>query len=162
MLMIWTLIFVLADDFNDTPVEQVRLTVPITDDPTLPVLTFRTWVLGLASCALLSFINMFLVYRQNALYITSISTQIAVLPIGKAMAVWLPRRQVHIPGTRWSFSLNPGPFNLKEHTLITIFARSGANGASVGLITIVKAFYHRGIHPVAALLLTMTTEVRDK
>jgi len=43
-----------------------------------------------------------------------------------------------------------------------MFARSGANGASVGLITIVKAFYHGRIRPVAALLLTMTTEVRLK
>ncbi|KAJ7960806.1 putative Oligopeptide transporter [Quillaja saponaria] len=37
-----------SDDavFNDNPIEQVRLTVPITDDPSEQALTFRTWVLG--------------------------------------------------------------------------------------------------------------------
>ncbi|KAM0943068.1 hypothetical protein DsansV1_C13g0118351 [Dioscorea sansibarensis] len=53
---------------NDNPIEQVRLTVPITDDPTLPALTFRTWSLGLISCAFLAFLNQFFGYRQNALY----------------------------------------------------------------------------------------------
>ena len=50
------------DEFkvNDCPIEQVRLTVPITDDPTQPALTFRTCVLGLASCVLLAFVNQFL------------------------------------------------------------------------------------------------------
>jgi hypothetical protein len=33
-------------------VEQVRLTVPTTDDPTLPVWTFRMWTIGVVSCAL--------------------------------------------------------------------------------------------------------------
>lgn len=151
----------MADDVDDSPIEQVRLTVPITDDPTLPVLTFRTWTLGLISCSLLAFINQFFTYRQNALYVTTISAQIAVLPIGKMMARWLPRKLIRIPGTGWSFSLNPGPFNLKEHVMITIFATTGANGASVALITLVKAFYHRGISVVAAILLTMTTQVSE-
>nr|CAN71574.1 hypothetical protein VITISV_037192 [Vitis vinifera] len=29
-------------EVNDCPIEEVRLTVPITDDPTEPCLTFRT------------------------------------------------------------------------------------------------------------------------
>lgn len=31
-----------GDEDNDSPIEQVRLTVPPTDDPTQPTLTFRT------------------------------------------------------------------------------------------------------------------------
>ena len=149
-----------ADEVNDSPVEQVRLTVPITDDPTLPCLTFRTWVLGIICCAVLAFLNQFFGYRQNALYISSVSAQIAVLPLGKFMAASLPRKEIRIPATKWSFSLNPGPFNLKEHVLITIFANSGSNSVyAVNIITIVKAFYHRKIHPLAALLLSLTTQV---
>ncbi|KAF2288777.1 hypothetical protein GH714_013074 [Hevea brasiliensis] len=116
-----------AEDVNDSPIEQVRLTVPITDDPKLPCLTFRTWVLGVISCALLAFLNQFFVYRQNPLYISSVAAQIAVLPIGKFMAASLPNKIIYVPGTKWSFSLNPGPFNMKEHVLITIFANSGSN-----------------------------------
>ncbi|KAK3007150.1 hypothetical protein RJ639_017230 [Escallonia herrerae] len=149
-----------ADEVDDSPIEQVRLTVPITDDPTLPCLTFRTWILGIISCAVLAFLNQFFGYRQNPLYISSVSAQIVVLPIGKLMAATLPTKSIRVPATKWSFSLNPGPFNLKEHVLITIFANSGSNSVyAVGIITIVKAFYHRGIHPLAAMLLTQTTQM---
>ncbi|KAI3456596.1 hypothetical protein Pfo_013259 [Paulownia fortunei] len=149
-----------SDEVNDSPIEEVRLTVPITDDPTLPCLTFRTWVLGIISCATLAFLNQFFGYRQNTLSVTSVSAQILVLPLGKLMAAYLPRKAIHIPGTKWSFSLNPGPFNLKEHCLITIFANAGSTSVyAVNIITIVKAFYHRQLNPVAAMLLTHSTQM---
>ncbi|XVE80589.1 hypothetical protein DITRI_Ditri14bG0151800 [Diplodiscus trichospermus] len=147
-------------EMDDNPIEEVRLTVPITDDPTEPALTIRTWVLGLISCCILSFVNQFFAYRQNQLSISSISAQILVLPIGKLMAATMPKTKIRVPFTRWSFSLNPGPFTLKEHVLITIFANCGAGGVyAVNIITIVKAFYHRSLHPVAAMLLAQTTQL---
>ncbi|KAI7733071.1 hypothetical protein M8C21_022526 [Ambrosia artemisiifolia] len=146
------------DELNDCPVEQVRLTVPTTDDPTLPCLTFRTWLLGIISCAVLAFLNQFFGYRQNALSVSSVIAQIVVLPVGKIMAASLPTKRIRILG--WSFSLNPGPFNMKEHVLITILANAGASSVyAVGIITIVKAFYHTEIHPMAAMLLTQTTQL---
>ncbi|XP_056159929.1 oligopeptide transporter 5-like isoform X3 [Syzygium oleosum] len=149
-----------SDEVNDSPIEEVRLTVSIKDDPTLPCLTFRTWFLGITACAALSFLNQFFSFRQNSLSLTSVSAQIAVLPLGKFMAAVLPKKAVRIPGTKWSFSLNPGPFNLKEHVLITIFANAGSNGVyAINIVTIVMAFYHRHIHPLAAMLLTLTTQM---
>jgi OPT family oligopeptide transporter len=145
---------------NDSPIEQVRLTVLITDDPSQPALTFRTWVLGLVSCVLLAFVNQFLGYRTNPLKITSVSAQIISLPLGKLMAATLPSKPIQVPFTTRSFSLNPGPFSLKEHVLITIFASSGSSGVyAINIITIVKAFYHRSIHPVAAYLLALSTQM---
>lgn len=147
-------------EVNDSPIEEVRLTVPITDDPSLSALTFRTWFLGTISCFLLAFVNQFFSYRQNPLSVGSISAQILVLPIGHLMAATLPSKQIKFPFTNWSFSLNPGPFNMKEHVLITIFASCGSSGIyAVGIITIVKAFYHRTLHPLAAMLLVQTTQV---
>jgi hypothetical protein len=68
-----------AEEANDSPIfEQVRLTVPITDEPTLSCLTFRTWVLGITSCALLAFASQFFAYSQNRLPVTSVSAQINV------------------------------------------------------------------------------------
>lgn len=56
--------------------------------------------------------------------------------------------------------MNPGPFNLKEHVLITIFANSGSNSVyAVNIITIVLAFYRRKLHPASAFLLAQTTQV---
>ncbi|KAK7320299.1 hypothetical protein VNO77_29643 [Canavalia gladiata] len=145
---------------NDSPIEQVRLTVPITDDPSQPALTFRTWTLGIASCIILSFVNQFFGYRNNPLSVTSVSAQILSLPLGKMMAATLPTKSISIPFTKWSFSLNPGPFTLKEHALITIFASAGSSGVyAINIITIVKAFYHREIHPLAAFLLAVSTQM---
>ncbi|ERN19210.1 hypothetical protein AMTRI_Chr10g7600 [Amborella trichopoda] len=149
-----------TEEINDNPIEQVRLTVPITDDPTLPVLTFRTWVLGIITCSVLAFLNQFFGYRQNSLYVPAVAAQIVTLPLGKLMAKTLPTNSITIPGTKWKFSMNPGPFNLKEHVLITIFANSGSNSVyAVNIITIVKAFYHRQLNPFAALLLSQTTQM---
>ncbi|XP_050219324.1 oligopeptide transporter 1 [Mercurialis annua] len=148
------------EEVNDSPIEQVRLTVPITDDPTQPVLTFRTWLLGVISCVLLAFVNQFFSYRTNQLVVTAVSAQIVVLPLGKMMAAILPEKEVKFPFTKWSFSLNPGPFNVKEHTLITIFANCGYNGVyAVHILTAVKAFYKRPLNPLAAMILVQTTQL---
>lgn len=144
---------------EECPVEQVKLTVPITDDPTLPVLTFRMWVLGVGSCVVLSFVNQFFWYRQNPLSITSISAQIAVVPIGHLMARTITKR-VFLQGTKWEFSLNPGPFNIKEHVLITIFANSGAGSVyATHILSSVKLYYKRKLTFLPALLVMMTTQV---
>ncbi|KAM0976970.1 hypothetical protein FF1_019868 [Malus domestica] len=150
-------------DENDvSPVEEVRLTVSNDDDPTLPVWTFRMWTLGLASCAILSFLNTFFSYRTEPLIISMISVQVATLPIGRFMARALPKRKFQI-GSK-EFSLNPGPFNMKEHVLISIFANAGSGFGSgtayaISIVDIIKAFYHRKISFLASWILVITTQV---
>ncbi|CAN8326030.1 unnamed protein product [Cochlearia groenlandica] len=149
-----------GEEENDSPIEEVRLTVPITDDPTKPVLTFRTWLLGMLSCIILASVNQFFGYRSNQLMVSSVVAQIVTLPLGKLMAKTLPTKTFRLIGTSWSGTLNPGPFNVKEHVLITIFANTGAGGAyATSIITIVKAFYHRDLNPAAAVLLMQTTQL---
>ncbi|XP_031479959.2 oligopeptide transporter 5-like isoform X2 [Nymphaea colorata] len=149
------------DDLENSPIEEVRLTVPIMDDPTLPALTFRTWTLGLTSCLVLAFLNQFFGYRQNPLSVPPLAAQLVTLPLGRLMAAKLPKKKVKFPGTAgWEFSMNPGPFNVKEHVLITILANSGANGVyAVHIVTMMRALYHRSIHPLAAFLLSQTTQL---
>lgn len=156
-----------GDEEEETsPVEQVRLTVPSTDDPSLPVWTFRMWSIGLLSCALMSFLNQFFSYRTEPLIVTQITVQVASLPLGHFMARALPRARFRAPpllgGGEWS--LNPGPFNIKEHVLISIFANAGfafGNGSAyaVAIIDIIRAFYHRHISFFTAWLLVVTTQV---
>jgi OPT family oligopeptide transporter len=148
------------EEVNDHPIEEVRNTVRVTDDPSEPCLTFRTWLLGMSSCVLLAFVNEFFMYRSNQLSIGTVVVQIATLPIGRFMASALPEKVMHVPVVGWSFSLNPGPFSLKEHCLITIFAGAGASGVyAMNIIAIVKVFYKRQINPYAAMLLAQTTQV---
>ncbi|KAK2978667.1 hypothetical protein RJ640_019124 [Escallonia rubra] len=130
---------------ENSPIRQVALTVSTDDDPSLPVLTFRMWVLGTLSCVLLSFLNQFFWYRTEPLSITAISAQIAVVPLGQLMAAKITDR-VFFKGKRWEFTLNPGPFNVKEHVLITIFANSGAGSVyAIHVVTVVKVFYKQHI-----------------
>ncbi|KAG0450204.1 hypothetical protein HPP92_027046 [Vanilla planifolia] len=71
---------------NEYPIEEVRLTVDPSDNPNLPVLTFRTWLLGVGSCVLLSFTNTFFGYRTNQLQIGSVCVLIFSLLIGRFLA----------------------------------------------------------------------------
>ncbi|GAB2220882.1 hypothetical protein Droror1_Dr00012040 [Drosera rotundifolia] len=148
-----------AEEEENSPVRQVALTVPITDDPSLPVLTFRMWVLGSLSCIILSFLNQFFWYRTEPLSITAISAQIVVVPLGQYMAAVLPNR-VFFKGTRWEFTLNPGPFNVKEHVLITIFANAGAGSVyAIHIVTVVKVFYKKHISFFVSFIVIVTTQV---
>ena len=51
------------------------------------------------------------------------------LPLGKLLEWVLPKYRVSVLG--YSFSLNPGPFNIKEHALISIMANVVEGGASI-------------------------------
>jgi OPT family oligopeptide transporter len=144
-------------------VEEVALVVLETDDPTLPVMTFRAWFLGLTSCTVLIFLNTFFTYRTQPLTISSILMQIAVLPIGRFLATVLPKKEVKLCGN-WGFNLNPGPFNIKEHVIITIFANcgvsyGGGDAYSIGAITVMKTYYKQSLSFLCALLIVLTTQV---
>ncbi|MQM14203.1 hypothetical protein Taro_047133 [Colocasia esculenta] len=145
------------------PVEEVALVVPETDDPTLPVMTFRAWTLGIATCVVLIFLNTFFTYRTQPLTISAVLMQIAALPMGRFMAATLPDREVRV-FRGWGFNLNPGPFNMKEHVIITIFANcgvsyGGGDAYSIGAITVMKAYYRQGLSFVCALLIVLTTQI---
>ncbi|OAY43433.1 oligopeptide transporter 3 [Manihot esculenta] len=151
-----------SQEHESCPIEEVALVVPETDDPTLPVMTFRAWFLGLTSCVLLIFLNTFFTYRTQPLTISAILMQIGVLPIGKFMARTLPTKEYKIFG--WGFTLNPGPFNIKEHVIITIFANcgvsyGGGDAYSIGAITVMKAYYKQSLSFICGLLIILTTQI---
>ena len=102
--------------------EEVGTTVSCTDDPTLSVLTFRSWFLGLLFTCLLSFVNQFFSYRTSPLFVGTLVAQLISYPLGRAMANMLPTRKFSI--FRWKFTLNPGPFTIKEHCIITAMANA--------------------------------------
>ncbi|XP_057970244.1 oligopeptide transporter 3-like [Malania oleifera] len=151
-----------SEEEHQHPVEEVRLIVPETDDPSMPVMTFRAWFLGIISCVLLIFLNTFFIYRTQPLTISAILVQIAALPVGRIMASTLPTRKYAVLGR--SFSLNPGPFNVKEHVIITIFANcgvsyGGGDAYSIGAITVMKAYYKQSVNFLCGLLIVLTTQL---
>lgn len=122
---------------ENSPYPEVRACVDAFDDPTLPVLTFRTWVIGLVLAILEAAVNQFFLVRLPGLALSVTISQVVAYPIGCLMAKVLPTRVFHL-GSR-SFSLNPGPFNIKEHVLITIMVNaSSARCYAVQTISVLR------------------------
>ncbi|KAL4184768.1 hypothetical protein AMTRI_Chr10g2770 [Amborella trichopoda] len=147
---------------EQSPIEEVALVVPVTDDPNLPVMTFRAWFLGITFCVFLMFVNTFFTYRTQPLTISAILAQIAALPMGRFMAATLPKKEMRVLG--YSFALNPGPFNIKEHVIITIFANcgvayGGGDAYSIGAITVMKVYYKQSLSFLCGLFIVLTTQV---
>jgi hypothetical protein len=61
--------------------------------------------------------------------ITVLFVQLITLPLGKFLEWVLPKYRISAFG--YSFSLNPGPFNIKEHTLISIMINVVVDGVAV-------------------------------
>lgn len=87
----------------------------------MPSSTLRAWVIGLGFVILVSFVNQLFSVRQPSIRLQAPVIQLLSYPVGKAAEHWLPDKRIF--GTRHSW--NPGPFNQKEHMLISIMAAVG-------------------------------------
>ncbi|KAK3841290.1 MAG: OPT family small oligopeptide transporter [Linnemannia gamsii] len=147
----------LDDAIENSPIEEVRASVPPTDDTTLPTGTFRAWFLGFFFTALLAFVNQFFWFRENPLTIRVMVAQLLAYPLGLLLARILPTNTFSLFG--WKFSLNPGPFNIKEHVLITIMANSAATTlAAIDIIVIQQLYYNDSWGFGGGLLLVISTQ----
>lgn len=108
---------------NNSPYAEVRAVVSNEDDSTLPSSTVRAWVIGVLFVVAGAFINQLFSVRQPSIAVGSNVAQLLAYPLGKFLAKVLPDAGFTFMGTR--ISLNPGPFNKKEHMLITIMANVG-------------------------------------
>ena len=98
---------------NNSPYAEVRAVVDNTDDPSIPSSTIRCWVMGLLFVVALAFVNQLFSIRQPNITLQANVAQLLAYPVGRAWAVWIPDWGVTVLGIR--HSLNPGPFNRKEH-----------------------------------------------
>ncbi|KAJ7106264.1 OPT oligopeptide transporter protein-domain-containing protein, partial [Mycena epipterygia] len=106
----------------NSPYAEVRAVVDNHDDTSVPASTFRTWVIGTIFVCIGGFINQFFSIRFPNIGVGPNVAQICAVPVAKLMEL-LPTTEFITFGYRWS--LNPGPFNPKEHMLITIMANVG-------------------------------------
>jgi OPT oligopeptide transporter protein len=58
--------------------------------------------------------------RTPTIAISTLIAQLVAYPIGNFWGKYMPNRTFRTFGIEWM--LNPGPFTIKEHTLITIMA----------------------------------------
>ncbi|KAA1113458.1 hypothetical protein PGT21_031932 [Puccinia graminis f. sp. tritici] len=114
---------------ENSPYPEVRAIVDAFDDPTTPVTTFRMWTIGIFLVFLGTGLNQFFAPRLPSISLSITFAQLVAYPLGCFMARVLPTRLFRIAG--YQFSLNPGPFNMKEHMLISIMANVSFGGAYV-------------------------------
>ncbi|KAF8553156.1 small oligopeptide transporter [Imleria badia] len=123
---------------DDSPYPEVRSAVANTDDPSIPVMTLRTWVLGLAWAVIIPGVNQFLFFRYPSVPIVGIVAQLISYPLGRLWAAYMPRKRI------FGISLNPGPFSIKEHVLITIMAAVGSQSAyATDIVAVQRVYYNQ-------------------
>ncbi|KAJ7876857.1 OPT oligopeptide transporter [Mycena olivaceomarginata] len=108
-------------DGDQSPFPEVQACVSTEDGESLEVNTFRMWALMTIFVILFSGVNMFFY-----LSLTYVVAQLLVFPVGKA---WerLPTWRVGLRS--FSFRINPGKFNVKEHAIIVICVNLTASTA---------------------------------
>ncbi|KAK3832924.1 MAG: OPT family small oligopeptide transporter [Linnemannia elongata] len=139
---------IILEEDENSPIPEVAAIVSNKDDPHLPTMTFRFWVMAILFPCLLAFFNQFFWFRTNPMFLTPLVIQLISYPFGKFMARVLPAGR-----------LNPGPFNIKEHVLITMAANC-ANGVAyaVDITVIQKVFYEQDFGLLANWLLIISTQ----
>ncbi|KAG0047440.1 hypothetical protein BGZ90_007885, partial [Linnemannia elongata] len=139
---------IVLEEEENSPIPEVAAIVSNKDEPNLPVMTFRFWVMAVLFSCLLSFFNQFFWFRSNPMTLSTLVIQLISYPFGKFMARVLP-----------SGPLNPGPFNIKEHVLIALTANcAGGTAYAVDITVIQKVFYGQDHGFLANWLLILTTQ----
>ncbi|PIA19398.1 OPT superfamily oligopeptide transporter [Coemansia reversa NRRL 1564] len=147
-----------TDDEENSPFEVVRTAVSNTDDSSIPSMTFRSHVLGIFFVCLISFVNQFYWERDNPIALNLLIVQLLCYPMGVAMAWVLPTRTWNLFGYQWS--MNPGPFNIKEHVLVSLMSNASAFMAlTVDIFAVLRLYYNPSFPLWAALLLLLSGQL---
>ncbi|KAJ1944745.1 hypothetical protein EC988_005911, partial [Linderina pennispora] len=103
-------------------------------------MTFRSIVLGVFFVGLISFVNQFYWERDNPIALNLLIVQLLCYPLGIGMAWFLPTRTWNVFG--WQWTMNPGPFTIKEHVLISLMSNSSAFMAlTVDIFAVLRLYY---------------------
>ncbi|KIK91864.1 hypothetical protein PAXRUDRAFT_13554 [Paxillus rubicundulus Ve08.2h10] len=139
---------------DDSPYPEVRSAVANTDDPDIPVSSLRAWVMGIAWAIIIAGLNQFFYFRYPSVTISAIVAQLLSFPVGRLWAKLLPNWRI------FGVSLNPGPFTIKEHVLVTIMASVGGYSAyATDIIAVQRVYYGQTYNFSYQWMLVMSTQL---
>jgi OPT family oligopeptide transporter len=96
--------------------------------------------------------------EDPAVAITGITAQLTALPLGKALERILPTTRFRTFGFVWS--LNPGPFNIKEHVVITVMANVVVGGAyATDIVLTQQVFYGQQLPFNYKIMLILSSQI---
>ncbi|EER34193.1 hypothetical protein CTRG_03011 [Candida tropicalis MYA-3404] len=114
-----------------SPYPEVRAVTFPFDDPTIPVETFRVYLIGIIWTGIGAVINQFFAERQPSISLAMSVVQVFLYPSGLLCEWILPNWSFTI--WKWRIDLNPGPYTFKEQMLATIFC--GVSGGSTSYVS---------------------------
>ncbi|KIM38250.1 hypothetical protein M413DRAFT_30368 [Hebeloma cylindrosporum] len=142
---------------DDSPYAEVRAVVSNIDDPLMPVNTFRMWFLGIFFALLTSGFNQIFSMRYPSLFLYTVVTQLICLPLGHGLAHILPTKRFNTFGYIWS--LNPGPFSIKEHICMSVMVNSSTVGVySNHIVLTLHVFYGQTTSMTFQILLALGSQ----
>ena len=109
--------------------------IPTTDDPSTPAFTPRMLILGLFWCCFLSVVNAVGNWRTTRIQVDTMFACLLSYPMGILLAKILPNYSF------FGIHLNPGPFSIKEHVLVSVMANVGSHG-TVAIDNVVVQKFH--------------------
>ncbi|KAI8353799.1 OPT family small oligopeptide transporter [Mortierella sp. GBAus27b] len=140
---------IILEEEENSPIPEVAAIVSNKDDPSMPVMTFRYYVMAVIFSIILSFFNQFFWFRTHPMTISTLVIQLLSYPFGRFMARVLPAGR-----------LNPGPFSIKEHVLVALTANcAGGTAYAVDITVIQKVFYGQDFGFLANFLLILCTQM---
>ncbi|KAH8816600.1 oligopeptide transporter 2 [Xylogone sp. PMI_703] len=119
-----------------SPYPEVRSVTDAYDDPTIPVETIRSYILGLGWMAGATAVNTFFSPRQPTITLSASVLQLLLAPSGMFLARVLPDWGITVFGKR--HSLNPGPWSYKEQMFSTIIFNVGSGAGGTYYVYLVQ------------------------
>ncbi|KAL1669826.1 OPT oligopeptide transporter protein-domain-containing protein [Schizophyllum commune] len=147
----------LDENGKERPIESARdyatRLMSLEDDPTLPIFTLRSVVLGIGFAAFASVLGQLFYFRPQTISVSQLFLQIFAFILGKAMEEVIPgtnpNSRFPLRDSWWARFLNPGPFNIKEHVAITIMGATSSDSALAISIFAAQDLYYN-VKPNAA------------
>lgn len=125
----------------------------IEDDPNQPAFTFRMLFIGFGLSAFGAVLAQIYYFKPQTVSVSHLFLLLISYFIGNFMAAVLPSRGF------FKF-LNPGPFNIKEHTAAIIMASTAAVSATASEIVAVDTlFYGRTLNPAIAIFMLCSSQL---
>lgn len=143
-------------EIEDSAYPEVRAAVHNYDED-VPANTIRAWVIGMTLVIVGASMNTLFSLRNPSIGLGALVAQIIAWPLGHGWAKVMPTHQFKTFGLKWS--LNPGPFNIKEHSIIVVMASVSFGAAYATDILLAQiSFYKQDFGILFQLLLVISTQ----
>lgn len=99
-------------------------------------------------------LNQFFFFRYPSVTISSLVGQLISYPLGRGLAWIVPRKKV------FGVHLNPGPFTVKEHVLVTVMSTVASSSAyATDIVAVQRVFYKQQFNFSYQWMLVMSTQL---